>query len=122
MPPSRTALSRRPASSSAISGPLGSPRSSIAPYPRMATSACVRPSGRVMIAMRLTLSRPASAVLLRRPSGGEPHEVSVEGNGALGPARAAVLVLVALPGLVLDPAGEIAFHEQHELERGAVDP
>src|SRR2546429_8198005 len=59
MPPSRTALSRRPASSSAISGPLGRPRSSMAPYPRMLTSAWVRPSGRVMIAMRLTLPRAA---------------------------------------------------------------
>jgi hypothetical protein len=29
----------------------------MAPYPRMVTSACVRPSGRVVIAMRLTLSR-----------------------------------------------------------------
>src|SRR5689334_11949490 len=55
IPPSRTALSRCPASWSAISGPLGRPRSSMAPYPRMVTSARVRPSGRVMIAMTLTL-------------------------------------------------------------------
>src|SRR5271168_2106093 len=43
-------------------------------------------------------------------AGGEAHEVGVEVDGELGAARAAVLVLVALPGLVLDRAGEAAFH------------
>ena len=54
-------------------------------------------------------------------AGGQAHEVGVEVDAGLRAARAAVFVLVVLPGLVLDLAGEAALHQQHELERGAVD-
>src|SRR4051812_42168432 len=49
MPSSSTALSSLPASSSLTSGPVGGPRSSIAPKPRAVTSSPVRPS--VCVAM-----------------------------------------------------------------------
>ena len=55
IPPSRTAFRTRPASSSAMAGPRGTPRSSMAPYPRMVTSASVRPSRRLAIVMHRTL-------------------------------------------------------------------
>ena len=64
---------------------------------------------------------PARRPGLGGPPGREPHQVGVEVDGDLGPARAAVLVLVALPGIVFDLAGEAALHEQHELARGPVD-
>jgi hypothetical protein len=48
----------------------------MAPYPRMVTSACVRPSGRVMIAMRLTLPR--------RPGAGLPGDRRAARSGLAG--------------------------------------
>src|ERR1700744_5608780 len=59
--------------------------------------------------------------LCRGPSGGQAHEIGIKIDGGLGPACAAVLVLVALPGLVPDRAGGTAFHEQRELDRGPGD-
>src|SRR5687767_4892256 len=50
MPSSSTALRSFPASASLMSGPVGCPRSSMAPNPRAVTSRPVRPSTRVSIA------------------------------------------------------------------------
>src|SRR5277367_5896076 len=65
IPPSSTALSTRPASSSSIAGPRGWPRNSMAPYPRMVTCVSVRPSGRVSRVMMATLPSGPPRVPLR---------------------------------------------------------
>src|ERR1700761_742094 len=66
MPRSSTEFNSRPASSSLIAGPRGTPRSSMAPKPRIVTSSPVRPSVRVGIDMGKTL-----AVGLRDRSSGD---------------------------------------------------
>src|SRR5205809_880331 len=88
MPSSSTALRSLPASSSLTSGPVGGPRSSMAPKPRAVTSSPVRPNVRV--------SRSAMTLSL-----GLTHRV--ERGGAV------AYDLVIRGGTVVDGTGAPAF-------------